>query len=153
MTAFRQQTREVLAQVDVDSAALKKLTNRDGETFEAWVKKHESERRRYEAAVLLGYPPPHQAAAMTQDWESWLAYAQQQRAVARAFRSRAMAVSRVILGKRGVKATESESEARTWEQSEEAERWEALCETIREWLWQARGDERTFQSISKPPKR
>lgn len=142
-----------MAQIEGDSLALKRLKNRDGETFEGWCAKHEAERRRYEAAVLQGYPPPEMAAASAQKWEAWLAYAQQQRAVGRAFRTRALNVCRVILAKRGVRATEAEAEARTWEQAEEVERWEALVATLNEWLWQGRALERSFQDNAAPRKK
>jgi hypothetical protein len=143
--AHRVSDREVLGQIEVDGLALQRLKNREGQTFEAWAKKHEGERRRLEAAVLLGYPPPHLAAASVQDWEGWLGYCQQQSAIAEAFRRRAVAVARAILGKRGVKATESEAEARTWEQDEESLRWKALVMTLTEWLWNCRGSEKVFQ--------
>jgi hypothetical protein len=144
MTAFKTQTREVMASIETDSLALQRLKNREGETFGMWAERHQEERRRYEKAVLLGYPPPHVAKASSQDWEGWLAYCQQQRAVARAFRRRAVAVARAILSKRGTRATESEAEARTWEQDEEVERWEALVMTITEWLWEARANDKNF---------
>ena len=144
--AFKVSDRDVLGQIEVDGLALQRLKNREGQTFDAWAKKHEGERRRFEAAVLLGYPPPDLAKGSSQDWEGWLAYCQQQHAVARAFRRRAVAVGRALLAKRGVKATEAEAEARTWEQDEEALRGEALVLTLQEWLWEARGAEKAFQS-------
>lgn len=143
--AHRVADREVLSQIEVDSLALQRLKNREGQTFDSWAKDHVGERRRFEGIVLMGYPPPHIAAASAQDWEGYLGYCQQQYAVARAFKRRAVAVARAILGKRGVKATESEAEARTWEQDEESLRWEALVLTFTEWLWNARGAEKAFQ--------
>lgn len=144
MNAHQRQANEVMSQIDIDSKALRRLKNREGETFDAWAEKHQEERRRYEKDILLGYPPPEQAAASSQTWEGWLAYCKQQSAVARAFHKRSLAVCRAILAKRGVRATEAEAEARTWEQHEEVERWEALSETIQEWLWEARGSEKAF---------
>lgn len=143
--AHRVSDRDVLGQIEVDGLALQRLKNREGETFEAWAKKHEGERRRLEGAILLGYPPAHIASASASDWEGWLGYCQQQYAVAQAFRRRSVAVARAILSKRGVRATEAEAEARTWEQDEESLRWEALVLTLTEWLWNARGSEKTFQ--------
>lgn len=144
MNAFKMSDQKVFNQVEVDSAALKKLKNRDGETFEAWCLKHEAERRAYSAEIMTGYPPPHVAAASSQKWETMLAYAQEQAAVARVFRKRAVAVSRAVLAERGTKATESGAECRTWEQDEECERWEALVNTLTEWLWESRGREKAL---------
>lgn len=144
MSAFKAQVRQTMDLIDADAKALKMLTNRDGETFESWVLKHENERKRYEKDVLTGYPPPQRAAASVQTWESRLAYAEQQAAVASAFRKRAVAVCRAILGKRGIRATESESEARTWEQDEEVKRWDALVATLREWIYEVRGREKAL---------
>ncbi len=146
MRAFRALDRQVLDGIEVDAEALKKLTNRDGETFEAWCAKHEKERRAYAKEVMVGYPPAHMAAASATKWEGMLAYCMEQRAVSRAFRRRAVAVCRALLSARKIKATEAEAEARTWEQDEEAERWEALAGTLTEWLREARAAENTFQA-------
>jgi len=145
--AFKALNRQVMDGISTDSEALKMLTNRDGITFKAWAAKHEAERRAYAEAIRVGYPPAHVARASSQKWESMLAYCQEQAAVARAFKKRALAVSRALLAKRGVRATEAESEARTWEQDEEVERWQALVFTIQEWLWEARGSEKALQAV------
>lgn len=142
MSAFKAQVKETMALIEADSAAFLKLTNRAGATFESWAAAHDETLLKCEEGIRRGYPEPHQASAKAQQWESWLAYAEQQAAVATSFHQRARAVARVVLSKRGVRATEPEADARIWQQHETMLRWTAVSSSLREWLWQARGREK-----------
>jgi hypothetical protein len=138
-----------LDRIEADTLVLRRLKNRDGEAFDGWAEKHQATRRQYADYLRKGYPQPHVAVANAERWESMLAYCNEQAAVARAFHKRAVAVCRELLAGR-IKATEAGAQARTWEQDEEVERWNALVLTLQEWLWQARGTERKLNAPGGP---
>lgn len=123
-----------------DEQALRMLTNRDGLTFDKWASQATPMRREYEGEIRQGYPAnPQLAGARSADWEGQVGYAREQAAVADAFLKRALAVARELATQRGMGSAGGPfAEARCWQQREEAGRWEALADTLQDWIWQAR---------------
>ena len=148
--AKRQPPVEIKAEVDEE--ALRRLLNTDGESFDDWVSKTRPMRREYADEIRKGYPArPEQAGAMSAVWEGWLGYAQEQAEVAKAFHLRAVAVAKEVLMARGHKdELTAKSNARTWQQLEEAGRWRAIADTLREWLWESRGREKQLTRPGGP---
>lgn len=143
MKAIPLHERELHQRREADELALERLINTEDETFRAWALRTRETRKEYALAIKGGYPAnPQQAASKVPGWEGMLGFAEEQAAVARAFYSRAHAVMREVLATRGTRATEAGADARCWEQYEEVQRWEAIAETLREWLYSQRGAEK-----------
>lgn len=142
--AWKIQNRQILELIEEDAEVLTNLTNTDGVAFHAWAAETRPERLKYAGAIRQGFPAnPALASAKAPTWEGWLGYAEEQGAIARAFLKRARAVCREMVAKR-IRATEPAAEARTWQQDDEVERWEAIVRTLQEWLWEARGREKAL---------
>ncbi len=141
----------LLATIGGDDQALRLLVNTDGKPFHLWQKATAATRKSYEATLRAGFPADlEQAALKAPEWEGAMAYAEQQAAIAKGYRRRAVNVCRELLAGRQRKSTESEAEARTWCQAEEADRWAAIASSFREWLWEARGRDRAAAGPGGP---
>lgn len=143
----------LLGEMEGDTEALGLLTNTDGVAFKDWVANTAEVRRDYSEQLKKGYPAdPIKATNASPEWESWLAFADEQFAIATAFKERAIAVMQVVLMKRGMKQSPAESLARgrAWKQIEEMVRWDALARTLKEWCYAARGTEKRLNGPGGP---